>query len=58
MYVYVFGGMEAQAFRYGKDLIPYSGVELAALKFEATKCLHVIGFVEKSEIPSSAPHSA
>ena len=39
-----------KAFRYGKDIIPFSEDELALLKYESDRCLQVLAFVPTGAI--------
>jgi hypothetical protein len=39
------------AFRYGKELVPLSGVDEAALRWTCDACLRVLGFVERERVP-------
>lgn len=43
-----------KGYKYGRDRVPFSGVDEALLKFEAEKCLQLICFAKKEQIPRHA----
>ena len=42
---------QVKGYKYGRDRVPFSKVDEAVLKYEAEKCLKVMGFVPQTEIP-------
>ena len=51
---YLEGAEMDKGYRYGRDLIPFSKVDQSVLKYEADKCLQVIGFVNLDALPRHA----
>ena len=38
------------AYRYGKELVPFSSADKESMKYESKQCMQIIGFVERSKI--------
>lgn len=44
----------SKGYKYGRDRVPFSGVDEAVLKFEADKCLQLLCFAKREQIPRHA----
>lgn len=40
-----------KAYRYGKNIVPFAKLHEDQMKYKATKCLRLLGFLERSAIP-------
>jgi ATP-dependent DNA helicase 2 subunit 2 len=46
---------KVKGYKYGKTLVPFSMVDEAVLKYEAAKCLQLIGFTSAKNVPRTRP---
>jgi hypothetical protein len=46
---------KVKGYKYGKTLVPFSMVDEAVLKYEAAKCLQLIGFTSAKNVPRTCP---